>query len=849
MSRKNLSYATLTLLILASLLLAACGATPQPPAIEATQPPEVAPEATTAPQPVGGDLEIFSWWTAGGEADGLNAMYEVFGGLYPGVNVINATVAGGAGSNAKAVLATRMQAGDPPDSFQVHAGHELIDSWVKAGKMEPVTFIFEDNGWLDAYPPGVIDVLSYDGEIWSVPVNIHRSNVLWYNKAVFADNGLEPPTTFDQFFQAADTLQAAGITPLALGDNGIWAATHLMESVLLGALGTNAYQGLWDGTTDWNGAQVQAALQTFARMMDYVNEDHAALSWDQAAQLVADGDAAMTIMGDWAEGYFKSIGLTPDQEFGWVPSPGTGGVFMMLSDSFGLPLGAPHRDNAVAWLTVAGSKEGQDAFNPIKGSIPARTDGDRSLYDNYLQSAMDDFAANEIAASLAHGAAASEGWVTAFNDAMTLFVSDLDVAAAQTAMAQACTSAGVCGQAAAPAAPSALSGDLEIFSWWTAGGEADGLNAMYEVFGGLYPGVNVINATVAGGAGSNAKAVLATRMQAGDPPDSFQVHAGHELIDSWVKAGKMEPVTFIFEDNGWLDAYPPGVIDVLSYDGEIWSVPVNIHRSNVLWYNKAVFADNGLEPPTTFDQFFQAADTLQAAGITPLALGDNGIWAATHLMESVLLGALGTNAYQGLWDGTTDWNGAQVQAALQTFARMMDYVNEDHAALSWDQAAQLVADGDAAMTIMGDWAEGYFKSIGLTPDQEFGWVPSPGTGGVFMMLSDSFGLPLGAPHRDNAVAWLTVAGSKEGQDAFNPIKGSIPARTDGDRSLYDNYLQSAMDDFAANEIAASLAHGAAASEGWVTAFNDAMTLFVSDLDVAAAQTAMAQACIAAGVCQ
>jgi ABC-type glycerol-3-phosphate transport system substrate-binding protein len=162
-------------------------------------------------------------------------MYGIFGAQYPNVNIINATVAGGAGSNAKAVLTTRMQSGDPPDSFQVHAGHELIDTWVVADKMEPVTFIFEENGWLDSYPPGVIDVLSYDGEIWSVPVNIHRSNVLWYNMAIFEENGLSAPTTFDEFFAAADTLQAAGVTPLALGDNGIWTATHLMESVLLGA--------------------------------------------------------------------------------------------------------------------------------------------------------------------------------------------------------------------------------------------------------------------------------------------------------------------------------------------------------------------------------------------------------------------------------------------------------------------------------------------------------------------------------------------------------------------------------------------------------------------------------------
>jgi glucose/mannose transport system substrate-binding protein len=491
----------------------------------------------------------------------------------------------------------------------------------------------------------------------------------------------------------------------------------------------------------------------------------------------------------------------------------------------------------------------------LKGSIPARTDGDRSLYNDYLLAAMDDFASNDITPSLAHGAAASEGWVTAFNDIMTLFVSDLDVQSAQDGMVAAANDnlGDMAMSAEAPAEEEAMGGgvegELEIFSWWTAGGEADGLNAMYEVLKERDPNLEIINATVAGGAGSNAKAVLATRMQAGDPPDSFQVHAGHELIDTWVVADAMDPVTFVFVDNGWMDVYPSDVIDILSYDGEIWSVPVNIHRSNVIWYNKAIFEDNGLEPPTNFDEFFQVADALQAAGVTPLAVGDNGIWASTQVLENVLLGTLGADAYRGLWTGDTDWNSQEVTDALQTFADMQAYVNEDHAALSWDQAAQLVADGDAAMTLMGDWAQGYFTSIGLTVDEEYGWVTAPATDGVFMMLSDSFGLPKGAPHPEAAVEWLTVAGSREGQDAFNPLKGSIPARTDGDRSLYNDYLLAAMDDFASNEITPSLAHGAAASEGWVTAINDVMTLFVSDLDVQFAQEGLAAACVDAGVCQ
>src|SRR3989304_5050677 len=63
-------------------------------------------------------VEIFSWWTGGGEAAGLDAMLGVFGTEYPNVEFINSAVAGGAGTNARAVLASRLQAGDPPDSWQ-----------------------------------------------------------------------------------------------------------------------------------------------------------------------------------------------------------------------------------------------------------------------------------------------------------------------------------------------------------------------------------------------------------------------------------------------------------------------------------------------------------------------------------------------------------------------------------------------------------------------------------------------------------------------------------------------------------------------------------------------------------
>src|SRR5712664_3863559 len=132
----------------------------------------------TAPSRAQEKLEIFSWW-AGDEGPALKALIDLYSKKYPGIQVINSTVTGGSGVNAKAVLKTRMLGGDPPDSFQVHMGHELTDTWVVTEKMEPLDAIYTEMGFDKAFPKGVLDIVSYQGHPYSVPVNIHRANVLW----------------------------------------------------------------------------------------------------------------------------------------------------------------------------------------------------------------------------------------------------------------------------------------------------------------------------------------------------------------------------------------------------------------------------------------------------------------------------------------------------------------------------------------------------------------------------------------------------------------------------------------------------------------------------------------------
>lgn len=427
----------LTIFLFLAMILAACApAAPTDTPMPATDVP--APPTDVAPMM--SSVEVFSWWTAGGEADGLAAMIEVFGDLYPEISFENAAVAGGAGTNARAVLATRLSANNPPDSWQGHAGQELIGTYVAAGQIQPLNDLYAENNWLAVMPETLIPLISEGGNIYSVPVNIHRANVLWYNPTVIA--GMSLPTTWDEFFSLADELQASGITPLAMGEQ--WTVMHLFETVLLGSMSVDEYNGLWDGSTDWSSPMVSNAIANFDRLLGYTNSDASTLSWDQAAQLVADGDAAFTIMGDWAEGFFKSLNLAPMSGFGWAPTPGTSGVFQFLSDSFVLPIGAPHPEAALAWLTVAGSRQGQEAFNPIKGSICARTDCDPALFDEYLQSAMADWMSNTVVGSLTHGVVANDNWKSEIDTALGLFLADRDAAGFQQALDDACRAAGPC---------------------------------------------------------------------------------------------------------------------------------------------------------------------------------------------------------------------------------------------------------------------------------------------------------------------------------------------------------------------------------------------------------------------
>jgi glucose/mannose transport system substrate-binding protein len=409
----------------------------------------------------------------------------------------------------------------------------------------------------------------------------------------------------------------------------------------------------------------------------------------------------------------------------------------------------------------------------------------------------------------------------------------------------------IAAQDASPAVSPVASGPaedtLEVFSWWTGPGEHDGLVKLFEAFTAQFPDVEIVDAAVAGGAGSNAKAALGTRLGGGDPPDSWQSHAGKELAGLYVEPGYASPVTEVWDALGLDDAIPQGLIDQLTFDDQKYLIPVGVHMGNVLFINKQVATDNGIElgDEMTADDFFAAAETLKAAGIPAIALGSKDTFAAPQLLENTLMGALDTDAYTGLWDGSTAWDSDDVTAAMEQFGKYLDYVNDDHPSLTWDGAMDLVLNGTAFATSMGDWA--YGAAVSKDKTDVLAWTAHPGSSGKYSAVMDGFTLPDGAPHPNNAMNWLATVGSAEAQATFAPYKGCIPARTDSDTSGLSDYGQWSAEQFASADVVRSNAHGTAASPQLSQDIFDAVASFLVDKDVATLQDAIKSAAEADGL--
>ena len=397
-------------------------------------------------------------------------------------------------------------------------------------------------------------------------------------------------------------------------------------------------------------------------------------------------------------------------------------------------------------------------------------------------------------------------------------------------------------------APIASAEDVEVLHWWTSGGEAAALNVLKQDLEAK--GFGWQDMAVAGGGGEAARTTLKARAAAGNPPTAAQLLG--LAVNEWYETGQLGDLTAVANKEGWADVVPRAIQAFAVHDNKWVAAPVNIHRPNWLWINAKIFDKYGLTPPTTWAEFNKVAETLKANGVTPLAHGGQ-TWQDATVFDDVVLGIGGPDFYrQAMIEASP--------AALKsgTMIKVFDQmrlirgdVDSNFSGRDWNLATAMLINGEAAMQLMGDWAKGEIIRADMTLGTDILCVAAPGTEGSFLFNTDffaAFNVKKGQKVAQAALASSVM--SPKFQEAFNLVKGSIPARTDVSNEKFDVCAKKSMVDIVAAEkngtLYGSMAHGHAQRSAVQRAMYDVITEhFNSEMSSAEAatelQTAVADA--------
>lgn len=284
---------------------------------------------------------------------------------------------------------------------------------------------------------------------------------------------------------------------------------------------------------------------------------------------------------------------------------------------------------------------------------------------------------------------------------------------------------GVLGLSLAGCAPTEESGPVEI-SFLVDDVEntvklADALSAAFEA---ANPDITVNVETRPGGAdGDN---IVKTRLATGEMADVFIYNSG-SLFQALSPADTLVPAT-----DAALENVLPSFQSTVSVDGVAYGVPLGTAMGGGILYNKAIYAELGLEVPTTWDEFMANSDEIKAAGITAVLQSYKDTWTSQLLVLGDFANVLNEDPEWADKYTANEVKYATDDAARAGFEHLQEvfeggYLNEDFGSATFDQTILKLANGEGAHYPMLTFA--IQSVIANAPDkvEDVGVFALPGT--------------------------------------------------------------------------------------------------------------------------
>lgn len=261
---------------------------------------------------------------------------------------------------------------DAPDLANWYAGNRMAP-FVNAGLFADVSDVWEENG-LKEQLKSALPSMTIDGKQWGVPYTYYQWGI-YYRADIFKDKGIEPPQTWDELLAVCAKLKEAGITPFAIGTKPLWPAAGWFDYLDLRTNGYEFHMDLTSGKVPYTDPKVKKVFEHWAELVKpgYFIDNAAALDWQDAVPLFAQGKAAMYLMGNFAVDVMKNAGLTEDQ-IGFVKfptiDPSIPDAEDAPTDTVHIPANAKNKEDAKKFLAFLAKPETQTMMNKTLGQLP-----------------------------------------------------------------------------------------------------------------------------------------------------------------------------------------------------------------------------------------------------------------------------------------------------------------------------------------------------------------------------------------------------------------------------------------------------------------------------------------------
>ena len=275
--------------------------------------------------------------------------------------------------------------GNPPDLGLLNYNMEMA-RFMARGALSDLKDMPEAGRILPEVQQLVNQLAAYPGRTSVLPYSVMAASVI-YNKAIFADNDVEVPETWDDFLAVCKKLKAAGVAPIYATFKDAWTVSQGLFDYSVGGMVDVAdfYSQLREeGTNVGPNSSVSFTkdlTEPVSRMemlaSTYTNEDAASRGYGDGNLAFSKGEGAMYFQGPWAFGEIAKSG--PDLDLGTFPlpmtdDPGSRKVRVNIDLAAWIPEDSTHQDAARSFLSYLFQPEVMNAYNASQLGYGTTTD-------------------------------------------------------------------------------------------------------------------------------------------------------------------------------------------------------------------------------------------------------------------------------------------------------------------------------------------------------------------------------------------------------------------------------------------------------------------------------------------